>query len=68
MPVGTQATVSGSAPDLNQIGAEIILSNTYHLYLRPNLVQEAGGLHKFITGTVVSLLIAAAFRCSASVA
>ncbi|HQM95866.1 MAG TPA: tRNA guanosine(34) transglycosylase Tgt [Clostridia bacterium] len=51
MPVGTAATVKGMTPrDLKEIGAEIILSNTYHLYLRPSdeLVAEAGGLHKFM--------------------
>ncbi len=51
MPVGTQATVKAMAPkDLTEIGAEIILSNTYHLYLRPGheLVKEAGGLHSFM--------------------
>jgi queuine tRNA-ribosyltransferase len=51
MPVGTQATVKAMSPDeLHSIGAGIILSNTYHLYLRPghDLVQEAGGLHSFM--------------------
>lgn len=51
MPVGTQATVKGLKPEeLNEIGAQIILSNTYHLYLRPGheLVKQAGGLHKFM--------------------
>jgi queuine tRNA-ribosyltransferase len=51
MPVGTQATVKGMSPDeLKEIDAQIILSNTYHLYLRPGheLVKEAGGLHKFM--------------------
>ena len=51
MPVGTQATVKSITPEeLNEIGAQIILSNTYHLYLRPgeNIVKEAGGLHKFM--------------------
>jgi queuine tRNA-ribosyltransferase len=51
MPVGTQATVKAMSPDeLQSIGAGIILSNTYHLYLRPGheLVQEAGGLHSFM--------------------
>ncbi len=51
MPVGTQATVKTLTPDdLYQIGAEIILSNTYHLYLRPgpDLIAEAGGLHSFM--------------------
>ena len=51
MPVGTQATVKSLTPeDLVEAGAGIILSNTYHLYLRPGaeLVQKAGGLHKFM--------------------
>ena len=52
MPVGTQATVKSITPDelKNDINAQIILSNTYHLYLRPgeDLVKEAGGLHKFM--------------------
>ncbi len=51
MPVGTQATVKTMTPEeLKEIGTQIILSNTYHLYLRPGheLVKEAGGLHKFM--------------------
>jgi queuine tRNA-ribosyltransferase len=51
MPVGTQATVKALSPDdLETVGAEIILSNTYHLYLRPGseLVQKLGGLHTFM--------------------
>lgn len=52
MPVGTQATVKSMTPDelKEMIDAKIILSNTYHLYLRPGskLVKEAGGLHKFM--------------------
>ena len=52
MPVGTQATVKSMTPDelKDMIDAKIILSNTYHLYLRPGskLVKEAGGLHKFM--------------------
>ena len=51
MPVGTQATVKSMTPEeLKEIGAQIILSNTYHLYLRPGhkLVKEAGGLHNFM--------------------
>ena len=52
MPVGTRATVKGVMPrDLQEdIGAQIILGNTYHLYLRPGheLIAEAGGLHKFM--------------------
>ena len=51
MPVGTQGTVKAmSPPELEQLGAQIILGNTYHLYLRPgaDLVEEAGGLHAFM--------------------
>jgi len=51
MPVGTQATVKTMSPDeLKDCGAQIILSNTYHLHLRPgeSLVEQAGGLHKFM--------------------
>ena len=51
MPVGTQGTVKTMNPrDLNEVGAQIVLGNTYHLYLRPgpDLIAEAGGLHKFI--------------------
>ena len=51
MPVGTQATVKTMSPEeLKEIGAGIILSNTYHLWLRPghDIVKEAGGLHKFM--------------------
>lgn len=51
MPVGTQATVKTMTPEeLEEVGASIILSNTYHLYLRPGheLIREAGGLHRFM--------------------
>lgn len=51
MPVGTQATVKTLAPEeLKEMGAGIILSNTYHLWLRPgeDIVDEAGGLHRFM--------------------
>ena len=51
MPVGTRATVKGVTPDqLRQIGARIVLANTYHLFLRPgsDLIAEAGGLHRFM--------------------
>ncbi len=52
MPVGTQATVKSMTPEelKDEVKAQIILSNTYHLYLRPGheLVKEAGGLHKFM--------------------
>ncbi|WP_096551335.1 tRNA guanosine(34) transglycosylase Tgt [Ureibacillus thermosphaericus] len=51
MPVGTQATVKTMSPEeLKEMGAGIILSNTYHLWLRPGneIVKEAGGLHQFM--------------------
>ncbi|KYP80702.1 tRNA-guanine(34) transglycosylase [Ferroacidibacillus organovorans] len=51
MPVGTQATVKTLSPEeVMQTGASIILSNTYHLHLRPGeeIVREAGGLHRFM--------------------
>jgi queuine tRNA-ribosyltransferase len=51
MPVGTQATVKTLTPDeLKEAKSQIILSNTYHLYLRPGheLVKELGGLHQFM--------------------
>ena len=63
MPVGTQASVKTMAPeDLKEMGAGIILSNTYHLWLRPgeDIVEKAGGLHKFMNwdrGVFPSLLI-----------
>lgn len=51
MPVGTHGAVKGVSPDeLKQIGTQIILGNTYHLYLRPGdeLINEAGDLHNFM--------------------
>lgn len=51
MPVGTLATVKTISPEeLKEIGANIILSNTYHLWLRPgeDIIKEAGGLHQFM--------------------
>ena len=53
MNVGTQAAIKGalSAADLEKIGTQIELSNTYHLHLRPGdeVVRDMGGLHKFMT-------------------
>src|SRR5438309_11598559 len=52
MPVGTQATVKGLTQEaLEELGAGIILANTYHLYLRPGheLVRRLGGLHRFMS-------------------
>ena len=51
MPVGTQATVKSLTPvQLEEIGVQILLSNTYHLYLRPGaeLIESFGGLHQFM--------------------
>lgn len=51
MPVGTQATVKTMSPEeVKNLGADIILSNTYHLWLRPGekIIENAGGLHKFM--------------------
>ena len=51
MPVGTQATVKFVSPEeLKEIGAQVILANTYHLWLRPgeDVLEEAGGIHEFM--------------------
>ncbi len=51
MPVGTQGTVKGVTPrDLREVGTQILLGNTYHLYLRPGeeVIATAGGLHAFM--------------------
>jgi len=51
MPVGTQGTIKGLTTDqLEDIGCQIILGNTYHLELRPGsqLIDDLGGLHKFM--------------------
>lgn len=51
MPVGTSGTVKGMLPEtLKDIGAQIVLANTYHLYLRPGhqLIKQLGGLHQFM--------------------
>jgi queuine tRNA-ribosyltransferase len=52
MPVGTAATVKGQTQqDLESLGVQILLANTYHLYLRPGheLIREMGGLHRFMS-------------------
>ncbi len=67
MPVGTQATVKTLTPDdLLALDAQIILANTYHLYMRPGheLVQEAGGLHKFMNWPRPILTDSGGFRFS----
>ncbi len=51
MPVGTRATVKGVMPaQLSEMRAQVVLANTYHLYLRPgaDIVEQAGGLHRFM--------------------
>ncbi len=65
MPVGTQATVKTLSPDeVRALGAQIILGNTYHLYLRPghDLVAEAGGLHRFQNWTGAILTDSGGFQ------
>src|SRR5919108_3681715 len=52
MPVGTQGTVKAISPrDLEEMGCQMILGNTYHLYLRPGaeLIRNLGGLHRFMS-------------------
>ena len=52
MPVGTCGTVKGmTQEELEALGVQILLGNTYHLYLRPGheLIREAGGLHRFMS-------------------
>jgi queuine tRNA-ribosyltransferase len=51
VPVGTKATVKALTPEqVSELGAEVILANTYHLYLQPGdeTIRDAGGLHKFM--------------------
>jgi queuine tRNA-ribosyltransferase len=57
MPVGTQATVKSLTPEeVRATGSEIVLANTYHLFLRPGLevLKTVGGLHAFMGWTVRS--------------
>ena len=55
MPVGTQGSVKAVSPRVlkSDVGAQMILGNTYHLFLRPGLegIEEAGGLHEFMQWT-----------------
>jgi len=65
MPVGTQATVKGAfIKDIIKTGSEIILSNTYHLMLRPgvNRIKKAGGLHKFMNCNIPILTDSGGFQ------
>ena len=69
MPVGTQDTVKTMSPrELKEIGSQIILSNTYHLYLRPGheLVKEAGGLHSFMNWNLPILTDSGGFQVLAT--
>jgi queuine tRNA-ribosyltransferase len=65
MPVGTQASVKGlSTEELKESGSQIILANTYHLYLRPgeNIIQCAGHLHKFMNWNLPILTDSGGFQ------
>ena len=66
MPVGTQATVKSMTPEelKEEVKAQIILSNTYHLYLRPGqeIVKEAGGLHNFMKWDIPILTDSGGFQ------
>ena len=65
MPVGTRATVKGvTTPQLHDLGAQVLLSNTYHLFLRPgsDIVAEAGGLHSFMNWDRVILTDSGGFQ------
>lgn len=68
MPVGTYGTVKGMLPrDIEAIGADIILGNTFHLMLRPGteIIQKHGDLHNFMQWQGRSSPTLAGFRCSA---
>ncbi|WP_073026938.1 tRNA guanosine(34) transglycosylase Tgt [Lutispora thermophila] len=65
MPVGTQASVKAMSPDeLKEIGSQIILSNTYHLYIRPGhkLIEDFGGLHGFMNWDIPILTDSGGFQ------
>lgn len=65
MPVGTQGTVkTQSAENLLQSGVDIIVSNTYHLFLRPgmDIISNAGGLHKFMNWNKLILTDSGGFQ------
>ena len=70
MPVGTVGTVKGVPQDtLEELGVQILLNNTYHLYLRPGVqtVRELGGVQKFMAWQRPMLTDSGGFRCSALV-
>src|ERR1051326_310701 len=65
MPVGTQASVKALDPrELQEMGTQIILGNTYHLYIRPGLeiIKTAGGLHRFMNWTLPILTDSGGFQ------
>src|SRR5213080_454226 len=65
MPVGTQATVKGVPQDiLEELGVEILLGNTYHLYLRPGVeqIRKLGGLHRFMSWPLAILTDSGGFQ------
>ena len=65
MPVGTQATVKGTfIDDIIKTGSEIILSNTYHLMIRPGVerIEKSGGLHQFMNCKLPILLTQVVFK------
>src|SRR5437762_10565318 len=69
MPVGTRGAVKSLAPDdLRAAGAQLVLANTYHLFLRPGheLIRTLGGLHRFMGWTARSSRTPAASRSGAS--
>lgn len=65
MPVGTKATVKGlSVEEIKNVGSEIILANTLHLHLRPgeNIIEKAGGIHKFMNWNLPILTDSGGFQ------
>ena len=67
MPVGTQASVKAlDLRELNEIGTEILLGNTYHLFLRPgmDIIRKAGGLHAFMNWDRAILTDSGGFQLS----
>ena len=67
MNVGTVAAIKGAVAttDLNEIGTQIELSNTYHLHVRPGdkLIKEMGGLHRFMNWNKPILTVSGIFAC-----
>ena len=57
MPVGTYSSETQSSEDIENLPSDVLLSNTYHLYLRPgtDILQSAGGLHQFMNWNKIIL-------------